>query len=571
MLVSLKYAGRSQLVSVPGGSQILRLAPNVARPAVAFDGVLKEPVAFREAMSCLQKLLTNKPLANAQSTRDDETWKQRQREQEFPLRQTIAESSRELALASQSHMASPDQQQKQDQQQEHDQARQRYWKARAQLSARLRQDDATLWRQVLPFDPLLTVADDSVFIECFSADESSYGCLSLDRGSCFTAPDSAECGTTNTDCSSDLFHSLQSLRTYRDLRFVVGSALDSSVPADHAAVREEKIQPPSDWLRGFVELQAAMALPMKKVSLDLATVYSLLASMSRHREKSAPRAIRFELQDGQSPRLTLEPFNIRIESSGTRYHGTSADSVRIWGRRQLLSLARLLPLATQIDVYLTGSGLPSFWVVQMGRMRMTLGLSGWTSSAWTRGTAIRMLFPPSDPDPAKVAAAAEFLSTQRSLALDSVAGHLKSSPSVAAAVMNQLALQGQTFFDLDAGVFRWRPILRVALIDRELGTPHAETQAGCQLAARGVVKIETRQEAPQGGLVVAGKAENQSCEVALDGDGIVRKGKCRCSWHVRFGIRQGPCRHLQALRNHACITTHDPGKDWYQQRLAWSR
>jgi hypothetical protein len=67
----------------------------------------------------------------------------------------------------------------------------------------------------------------------------------------------------------------------------------------------------------------------------------------------------------------------------------------------------------------------------------------------------------------------------------------------------------------------------------------------------GVVKIETQVAAPRGGWILTGKAENQSCEVLIDSDGMVRKGKCRCSWHFKFGVRNGPCRHLQALRNQA--------------------
>ena len=114
--------------------------------------------------------------------------------------------------------------------------------------------------------------------------------------------------------------------------------------------------------------------------------------------------------------------------------------------------------------------------------------------------------------------------------------------------MNQLTQRGQAIFDLDAGVFRWRQILPMALSDRELGSPHPELTAAQQIVADRKVKVETRQEAPLGGLIITGKVENQSCEVLIDGDGIIRKGKCRCSWHFKFGVRNGHCRHLEALR-----------------------
>lgn len=88
----------------------------------------------------------------------------------------------------------------------------------------------------------------------------------------------------------------------------------------------------------------------------------------------------------------------------------------------------------------------------------------------------------------------------------------------------------------------------MALSDRELGKPHPELAGAQQIITAKKVKVETRQAAPRGGEIITGKVENQSCEVLIDGDGIIRKGKCRCSWHFKFGVRNGPCRHLQALR-----------------------
>ena len=37
----------------------------------------------------------------------------------------------------------------------------------------------------------------------------------------------------------------------------------------------------------------------------------------------------------------------------------------------------------------------------------------------------------------------------------------------------------------------------------------------------------------------------------LDADGRMLRGKCSCSHHFTGGLRKGPCRPLQALRDHA--------------------
>lgn len=542
MNVEVSYLGRSQLRQSSDGQRILELAPNLSRDKVAFDAMLKEPIRFREAISTLHDVVINDLTFKPRDKSAYEEWKKQQRLQENTIRKTATEQARQIVAAGLAPRPT------EELKQEHRRALNRYWKARSTLNTRLRQQNETLWRRLMPYDPVITVADDVVFFECFSSDESSYGCLTIDREVCFSGAQDAETGTTNIDYSWQLYHNFQSLRTYRETRFCINPDGFSVQTSDRADYNEEKIELPDDWLRGFMQLQAAMTLPMKKVTLGVAAVYSLLAWLKRHREKHGPRAIRFELEGGKSPRMVLEPWNVAIESRGTVYKGAATETIRIWGRRRLMNLVRLLPLATRVDVYLLGTGLPSFWVLQMGNMRLTLGLSGWTANDWTRGSAVQMLLPPTAPGLSQVVAAAAQLSQQRAVTLGKLRRDLNCSTGDATSVMNQLALRGQAIFDLDADVFRWRQVLPMALSDRELGSPHPELVAAEKIIADGKVKVETCQEALRGGLIVTGKVENQSCEVLIDGDGIIRKGSCRCSWHFKSGLRNGPCRHLQALR-----------------------
>jgi hypothetical protein len=543
MIVNTSYSGRSDLRPLSDRELVLSLAANLARDRVCFDAKLNDPVRFREAISALHEIVTSDLTFLPRDKSAYEDWKKAQAQQEASIFRQAMQSAREVVLAGQAPRASDGQIK------EHKLARQKYWSARAHLTQQLRRDDRPLWRRLLPSDPIVTVADDILAMEVFSADESSYGCLTIDRDSGFQTAQEPSLGTTNVDYSQQLFDSFQTLRTYRETRFQVNPESVGVTTADRPETREEKIELPDGWLRGFLQLQASMALPMTKVSLGVDAMYSLLAWLKRHRERTGPRAIRFELQDGRSPRLVLEPWGTVIDSPGTVFRGNVTSPIRVWGRRRLLTLARILPLAQSVDVYLCGTGLPTFWVVQMGSMRLTLGLSGWTTNDWTRGSAVQLLLPPTEPDPTHLAAAVKKLSQRRSMSSGELAKSLKCSESALTAVTNRLALQGQTIFDLNAQVFRWRQVLPMEISDRELGPPHPETDAGRQLVARGVVKVTSRVDAPRSGQIVVGKAENQSCEVLIDGDGIVRNGKCRCSWHFRFGVRNGPCRHLQALRD----------------------
>jgi hypothetical protein len=58
-------------------------------------------------------------------------------------------------------------------------------------------------------------------------------------------------------------------------------------------------------------------------------------------------------------------------------------------------------------------------------------------------------------------------------------------------------------------------------------------------------------------------------DVVLDADGRILRGKCACSHHFQFGLRRGPCRHLQALRRAALGEQQQTNLDQWFSRL-WS-
>ena len=244
---------------------------------------------------------------------------------------------------------------------------------------------------LMPCDPVITVADDVVFFECFSADESSYGCLTVNRGDGFgdsraarssarpTSTTPGTCTTTSSRCAATARRASASTRR-----------ASRSRRSDRPDYREEKIDLPNAWLRGFMQIQAAMGMPMAARAavargglLDPRVAQAAQgADVARGRSASS-------CCPGKPPRLVLEPWEMPIVSYATRYDGPSVEPIRVWGGRRLMMLARLLPLAERFDVYLLGTGLPSFWVAHMGEMRLTLGLSGWTANDWTRGSRAR--------------------------------------------------------------------------------------------------------------------------------------------------------------------------------------
>lgn len=564
MKLMMQYLGRSGLSSDSSGRRILQMAPNLARDAVALDAPLLDPIRFREAISTLHDVVINDLTFKPRDKTAYDAWRANQAQRESAIRRDAHARAKEQL--DRTRGAKPPTELKAD----YHAALKRYWRSRRELNSVLRSENEALWRKLMPYDPVITVADDVVFFECFSADESSYGCLTVDRDSMFGHTGQEQLGTTNVDYSWDLYNNFQTLRTYRETRFNIdptGFEVQTSEQPDY---REEKIELPDGWLHGFLQLQSAMGLPARRVPLSVSAVYSLLAFLKRNKARTSPRAIRFELADGAAPRLVLEPWEQVIESPETRFQGPNDEPIRIWGRRRLLTLARVLPLAQQVDVYLLGVGLPSFWVVHMGNMRLTLGLSGWTTNDWTRGSAVQMLLPQTTPSDRLVANTAELLSRQRSLSLSDISLTLKTPSGAVAAALNQLALRGQVIHDLHADLFRWRQVLPMELSDREVGPPHPETQAAQQILSRRQLKLTTREPGPRGGVIVAGNVEGKPCEALIDSDGMVRRGKCLCSWHFRFGIRNGPCRHIQAMRDLVWLSERTDDDHWYERRLQWA-
>jgi hypothetical protein len=276
-------------------------------------------------------------------------------------------------------------------------------------------------------------------------------------------------------------------------------------------------------------------------------VYSAIAFLKRHKAKTSPRAVRFELLPGNSPAIVLEPWEQRIISHGTKYDGPATEPIRIWGARRLLVLARLLPLAERFDVQLLGTGLPSFWVAHMGEMKLTLGLSGWTTNDWTRGSALELLSPPATITEDLSAQVARLLATNRSMSLTQLQSATRAQAPALIASLRRLAFAGQVIHDLPHGVYRFRQVMPMPLGEAQLGAENPELTAARQLLLTKQAALASTTRTERGALI-AGSVEKVPVEILVDLDGRIRRGKCACGYFRKYGIRNGPCRHMIVLR-----------------------
>jgi hypothetical protein len=546
----LRYFGTSGIRPGGGGSQALAFSPNLTRGRVFFDAELREPLRFREAMSALHDVVVGDLRQKKKDRSAWMAWKAEQEREEQDLRRATLDKAR-LAEA----RKIKDEPIPPNMEAEFRAKHRQYWSARVQWANELARNDPALFRALVPCDPVVTVAPDVVFFECFAKDESAYGCLSVARDA-FGSEAASGLGTTNVDYSLALYEHFQTLRTYRATRLQVDPSGFEVVTRGGGAgegVREEKIDLPPSWLRGFGQLQAAMALPSTRVELSVDVVYSVLAWLKRHREKAGPRSLRLRLAPGTPPVVVIDPWGVEVRSHGAPYDGPLTGEIKLWGRRRLMSLARLLPITERFDVLVFGSGLPSIWVAHMGEMRFVLGLSGWTANDWTRGSNLDTFFADYEA-PAHVAdGLARYLETVHAASLGDLEATMRGAGAPRKQVLgglHALAKRGQLVYDFAAGLYRWRPLMPVALSEAVLG-PESEELVAARAYGAGSVKLERDEPLAGGRRLLVAQVGGTGCEGILDLDGAFRGAKCSCSYFYKHRLRAGPCRHLLALRTHA--------------------
>jgi hypothetical protein len=522
--VHLAYAGASRVIASEGASQ-LALFGNLERDPVQLDGTIKDPLRFREAMSTLYAVVGS----DYRYVPKDRT--------AYVAYLRMKRESAGLGV----------------------------WQAQQAYFSWLMRNDPLA---TLILDPVISVHPDQVFFEVFSKDEGTYAMLGLRRDA-FALASPPACGTTNIDFSQALYDSLQQMRSYREARLSIGrgTARGSDPlnlggqtpfpsPVSRGEVLDKQIRVADSWLRGFLQVQSATTLPTDSFTLTPMDLYNLLRHLRLHGDRRGQRrGLRIELVPGAPVRLVLEPWEEVLTSGGGPFRGKAARVVRLWGRRRLLLMRRLLPFVEQVDVHLLGSGLPSFWVFRAGEMSLTLGLTGFTAANWSQAVSFDLLLPRRTLTSAPLEAVLALLAnTWSATAKDlTTATGLRGAPLLEALQMG--CQQGKLMYDLANGVYRLRPLTAAPLdVARLEYRNQRERMAHDLLVRRGAVKIITENRIAGTGLELTGKVvveedrREYRPQMLLADEGQVSRAECTCPLFRKQGLKAGPCAHLVALR-----------------------
>ncbi len=551
MIVEFKYAGQSAITSGLRSTDV-RFATNQLREAAFFKGTLGNPVLFREALAALYDVVVSDYKYHPRDRLAFKAWMEEQD------RRFLASLGAQGAQARQRIVELEARKDELD--------RHRFDRLKPFYRARKEYFDWVYYHQYelnYLFDPVITVHPDEVFFEAFSRDESSYARLGA-KYDLFEKIDAFECGTTNIDFSAKLHGELDRMRTYRRTRFDIDPSGFTVATDGGATLKEKKIDLPESWVKGFLQVHSTMSLGMTHLRLEPTDLFNLCRFLKRHRAKASPRAMRFELDPGKPVKVVMEPWEHAIELSPTSvYTGPKKLSIRTWGRDRLLTLARLIPVAQKVDLYLAGQGLPSIYVVDLGEVTFTLGLSGWTDNDWTSGTQKFDLLTRRLPVSAlELTSTYEALKKSRYATDVAVSNETNLGVEKTRSALSYLCQIGRGMFDLGAKVYRHRELFAEPFTVKEaqaaVKAPPAsqaspeETRAQQVFAAGGVL-ITARRPIATGGYKISGSVKGTDGQrvrpvLSVDTVGHIVEATCSCAQFAKHGLTKGPCEHVLALR-----------------------
>ena len=536
MQFNYKYGGASKVengVSSTGVS----FAPDVLREPTFFVGTLDKKIPFREAISALHHVV----IADFNFQPKDNTaylaWLKNQEELWLADASVSLEAVETEIAAVQNKLTGLRTQR--------EAIVRPYYEAQRKYFQYLYKRDYAAW---FVLDPVITVHPDQVFFECFSKDESVYGKLSCGYD-VFKDINEFECGTTNIDYSEKLYNEFQKIRTYKETDFKIDPSGFDVKTTGEANYKEVKIDLPDSWVRGFLQVSSAMTSDKISFELEAIDIANFISVLKRNKERKGPRSIKYILKPGQPIVAVFEPWNIEIECTQSIFKGDQEHEIRVWGRRRILLLERLLPIADKFTVHLLGSGMPSFYTAHFANeMYFTLGLSGWTANDWTQASQLDLLAPRG-----QVAG-----TTMQTIYLELRKNWFNTD--VAIAENTQLDIQtvkqalatctqaGKVIFDLKNNVYRVRELKKDGIDLESLRFSSETDKEAYSLMEQGQVK-KLKHTNDQNKINITAVVSGQySTLVIIDTDLKITDGKCTCNTYYKNKMTKGPCEHILATR-----------------------
>lgn len=544
MRFDYRYLGRSQ-VSQTSKAVDIAMAPDTLREPTFFVGDLNRHIPFREAISALNAVVVSDLRTQPRDRTEYMQWlqenEQRLLEEYLGTQGNIDQKVIDL------------QKQLRELNRQSNKVMRPFYAAQQKYFNYLYKVDKDAW---FVLDPVITIHPDQIFFECFSQDESSYGCLSCKLDVFKNVQDIAY-GTTNIDYSSALYDEFQKIRDYKNTQFKIDPAGFSVQTGHDQEYHEEKIDLPDSWVKGFLQVSAAMTLPQKTITLAPMDIYNICRYLRMKKEKLGPRSLRFILEPGQPPVIIFEPWNYRLECRRSVYHGDSSEEIRIWGRRRIHILERLIPITREFKLHLLGTGLPSFFVADLGDMHFTLGLSGWTANDWSRMGSFDLLMQRIAVDENLKQKTYDLLKQHHVKEIQEISQDLGVTQAEAESALFLLIQAGKVVYDLVNRSYRLRELAQQAINFESLVFADPREESAQRFIQANLVSLEEKHRSEKG-IQLSGKVMDDAVEyhvsLTIDNDLKLIDGQCQCDFYLRNKVYKGPCEHMLAVRKLSSVT-----------------
>ena len=324
-------------------------------------------------------------------------------------------------------------------------------------------------------------------------------------------------GTTNVDFNEPMRAALARVRDDAGLEFSVGQQ-EFRLRSGGADVVERKVDLPTRWIRGMLEVQ------------------SYQAGMSQLFETPAVEALRFFRT---LPKASTSKTPLWIARGPNGLFATTrpvGGAVRVTDSSRLRVLHALLPFARSLSVYADDAQQANAWVVDFGEARLTLALSAEVWRGFSgEGQALWALMQADGGDVAATLARVRAqLQWQAALDAPALARELKVEEGVVEDVLRVLGASGLAGYDVFAGSYFHRVLPFDLSMADDLHPRLVDAKALIEAGAVKVVRAE-----PFEADVTSGEAAHRVREVESE-------LRCTCPWFAKHQGERGPCKHVLA-------------------------
>ncbi|MBM76586.1 MAG: hypothetical protein CMK59_14355 [Proteobacteria bacterium] len=252
--------------------------------------------------------------------------------------------------------------------------------------------DNKVW---LSLDPIVTLTDEGILFEVVDKRGLQLAAYMLKKSG-YTG--NVESGSGHIEAGLDLVQSLGSLSGRSDLEIFIGSDFDLDTEtaqkytvehAENLDFIEKSFPVPRAWQRMSLQLQASSMLDATDFSMAPIDLYNIVRALHL---KAGDKKMRILLVDQQQPRISIEPWDWSLVTTGEAFSGKT-QQIELIEYAAISRFQNVTPFVSSISLRITGEAQPAFWTLKSEHFTLVLGMSNFRPTNWTKGLMLNKSLP----------------------------------------------------------------------------------------------------------------------------------------------------------------------------------